>query len=96
MRERKKTAVHGTLGIGPMAWKFNSKQLLCKTLHSRINIIEARADLNMVKEVGKCVPKAKREGLELIYYLASSFSFTAAALNLMKLISRMCFKQHNF
>ena len=66
MRERKKTGVHGTLEMIPLAWKFNSKQLLCKTLNSRMNIIETRAVLNMVKKVGKCAPEAKREGLELI------------------------------
>ena len=49
MRERKKTAVHGTLEMIPLAWKFNSKQLLCKTRNSRMNIIETRAVLNMVK-----------------------------------------------
>ena len=54
MRERKKTAVHGTLEMIPLAWKFNSKQLLCKTLNSRMNIIETRAVLNRVKKVGKC------------------------------------------
>ena len=45
MRERKKTAVHGTLEMIPLAWKFNSKKLLCKTLNSRMNIIETRAVL---------------------------------------------------
>ena len=45
MHERKKTAVHGTLEMIPLAWKFNSKKLLCKTLNSRINIIETRAVL---------------------------------------------------
>ena len=43
MRECKKTGVHGTLQMIPMAWKLNSKQLLCKTLNSGMNIIEARA-----------------------------------------------------
>ena len=66
MRERKKTGVHGTLEMIPLSWKFNSKQLLCKTLNSRMNIIETRAVLNIVKAVGKCAPEAKREGLELI------------------------------
>ena len=66
MRERKKTAVHGTLGIALMAWKFNSKQLLSKTLNSRMNIIETRAVLNTLKQDGKCTPEAKREGQELI------------------------------
>ena len=32
----------------PFAWKFNSKQLLFKTLNSRMNIIETRAVLNIV------------------------------------------------
>ena len=45
MRERKKTGVHGTLEMTPLSWKFNSKQLLCKTLNSRMNIIETRAVL---------------------------------------------------
>ena len=43
----------------PLAWKFNSKQLLSKTLNSRMTIIETRAVLNPVKEVGKCSPEAK-------------------------------------
>ena len=38
MREPKTTAVHGTLLIVSVACKFNSKQLLCKKLNSRINI----------------------------------------------------------
>ena len=62
MRERKKTAVHGTLEVVPLALKFNSKQLLCKTLNSRMNIIETKTVLNLVKKVGKCAPEAKREG----------------------------------
>ena len=65
MRERKKTGVHGTLEMIPLAWKFNSKQLLCKTLNSRMNIIETRAVLNMVQKDGKWAPEAKREDLEL-------------------------------
>ena len=40
MREHKKTGVHGTLELILLAWKFNSKKLLCKTLNSRMNIIE--------------------------------------------------------
>ena len=52
MRERKKTAVHGTLGMALMAWKFNSKQLLSKTLNSSMNIIETRAVSNIVKKDG--------------------------------------------
>ena len=62
MRERKKTAVHGTLEMFSVAWKSNSKQLLSKTLNSRINIIETRAVLNIVKTDGKCAPEAKWEG----------------------------------
>ena len=65
-RERKKTAVHGTLGMAVMAWKFNSKQLLCKTLNSRINIIETRAVSNIVQKDGNYVLEDKREGLEII------------------------------
>ena len=48
MRKRKNTGVQGTLIL--MAWKFNYKQLLCKTLNSRMNIIETRDVLNMVKK----------------------------------------------
>ena len=55
MCERKKTGVHGTLEMIPLAWKFDSKQLLCKTLNSR-------AVLNMVKKGGKCAHEAKRKG----------------------------------
>ena len=50
MCERKKTAVHGTLQMTPLAWKLNSKQLLSKTLNSRRNIIETRAVLNIVNK----------------------------------------------
>ena len=66
MRERKKTAVHGTLGMAVMAWKFNSKQLLSKTLNCRMNIIETRAVSIIIKKDGKYVPEDKREGLEII------------------------------
>ena len=66
MRERKKTGVHGTLEMIYLAWKFNSKQLLSKTLNSRMNIIETRAVLNIVKADGKWAPEGKREGPELI------------------------------
>ena len=51
MRERKKTGVHGTLEMTPLAWKFNSKQLLSKTLNSKMNIIETRAVLNIVQKM---------------------------------------------
>ena len=46
-------AVHGTLIMIQLAWKFNSKQLLCKTLNSRMNIIETRAVLNIIQKDGK-------------------------------------------
>ena len=49
MRERKETGVHGTLLMSQDDWKLNSKQLLSKTFNSRMNIIETRAVLNMVK-----------------------------------------------
>ena len=54
--------------MAPVAWKFNSKQLLSKTLNSRRNIIETRAVLNIVKTDGKWAPKGKRESLELINF----------------------------
>ena len=66
MRERKKTGVHGTLEMIPLAWKFNSKQLLCKTLNSRMNIIETRAVSNIVKKDGKYVLEDRWEGREII------------------------------
>ena len=50
VRKRKKTAVHGTLEMIFLAWKFNSKQLLSKTLNSRMNIIETRAVSNIVQK----------------------------------------------
>ena len=50
MHECKKTRVHGTLMMILMAWKLNSKQLLCKTLNSRMNIIETRAILNIIRK----------------------------------------------
>ena len=65
MRERKKTGVHGTLEMILMAWKFNSKQLLCKTLNSRMNIIETRAVLNIIKKDRKYILEDEREGLEI-------------------------------
>ena len=48
MRERKKPGLHGTLEMIPLAWKFNSKKLLSKTLNSRMNSIETRAVLNII------------------------------------------------
>ena len=73
MRERKKTGVHGTLEMISMAWKFNSKQLLSKTLNSRMNIIETRAVSNVVKKDGKYALEAKREGLEITILMISNF-----------------------
>ena len=68
MRERKKTGVHGTLEMIPLAWKFNSKKVLCKTLNSRINIIETRAVSNIVKKDGNYVLEDKREGLYIYIF----------------------------
>ena len=65
MCKRKKTVVHGTLEMILLAWKFNSKQLLSKTLNSRMNIIETGTVLNIVKTDRKCAPEGKREGLEI-------------------------------
>ena len=47
MRERKKTAVHGTLEMVPLAWKFNSKKLFVLTLNSRMSGLKAMDDLNI-------------------------------------------------
>ena len=60
MRERKKTAVHGTLEMVSLAWKFNSKQLLFKTLNSTMNIIETRAVFNIAKTDGNVNYRQKR------------------------------------
>ena len=60
--------MHGTLERIPLTWKFNSKQLLSKTLNSRMNIIETRAVLNIVKTDRKWSPEAKREGHRNIDY----------------------------
>ena len=49
MLERKETGVHGTLLMSQDDWKLNSKQLLSKTLNSRMNIIETRAVLESSK-----------------------------------------------
>ena len=61
MCEHKKTGVHGTLEMISLAWKFNSKQLLSKTLNSKMNIIETRAVLMPAKKIRKCVLEAKWE-----------------------------------
>ena len=77
MPERKKTAVHGTLEMISLAWKFNSKQLLCKTLNSRMNIIETRAVLNIVKTDRKWAPEGKWKDLESIRRFLFSTKFNA-------------------
>ena len=64
-----------------MVWKFNSKELLSKTLNSRINIIEARAVSNIVPKNGKYALEAKREGLEVIRRFLFSAKFNAEITN---------------
>ena len=66
MRERKKTAVHGTLEMTYMAVEFNFQQVLLKTLIPTMNTLKDTAVLNIIKTDGKWAPEAKREGLELI------------------------------
>ena len=66
MRERKKTAVHGTLKMTYMAVKFNFQQVLLKTLIPTMNTLKDMAVLNIIKTDRKCAPEAKREVLELI------------------------------
>ena len=51
MREHKETGVHGTLSTSQDDWKFNYKQLLSKTIYSRMNIIETRAVLESSRAV---------------------------------------------
>ena len=65
MRERKKTAVHGTLTLTNMTVKFNFQQVLLKTLIPTMNTLKDLAVLNIIKTDGKCAPEAKREDLEL-------------------------------
>ena len=48
MRERKKTAVHGTLEMTYMAVKFNFQQVLLKTLISKINGLKVMADYSLL------------------------------------------------
>ena len=72
MHERKKTDVHGTMEMILLAWKLNSKQLLSKTLNSRMNSLETRAVLNILR-------KGKREmGLEGLKKLALTHSVLAS------------------
>ena len=66
MRERKKTAVHGTLTMTYKALKFNFQQILIKTLIPTMNTLKDMAVLNIMKTDGKCAPEAKRQDLELI------------------------------
>ena len=66
MRERKKTAVHGTLEMTYTALEFNFQQVLLKTLIPTMNTLKDTAVLNIVKTDGKWAPEGKREGLELI------------------------------
>ena len=55
MRERKKTAVHGTLEMTYMAVEFNFQQVLLKTLFPTMNTLKDTAVLN-IKTDGKCAP----------------------------------------
>ena len=66
MRERKKTAVHGTLRMTYMAVEFNFQQVLLKTLIPRMNTLKDTAVLNIIKTDGKWAPEGNREGLKLI------------------------------
>ena len=63
MRERKKTAVHGTLTLTYIAVKFNFRQVLLKTLIPTMNTLK---DMAVLKTDGKCAPEANREDLVLI------------------------------
>ena len=65
MRERKKTAVHGTLEMTYTAVEFNFQQVLLKTLIPTMNTLKDMAVLNIMKTGGKCAPEAKRQNLEL-------------------------------
>ena len=49
MRERKKTAVHGTLALTYKAVKFNFQPVLPKTLISTMNTLKDMAVLNLDK-----------------------------------------------
>ena len=61
MRERKKTAVHGTLEMTYLAVKFNFQQVLLKTLIPRMNALKDTAVLNIIKTDGKWAPEAKQK-----------------------------------
>ena len=66
MRERKKTAVHGTLTMTYKDVKFNFQQIFLKTLIPTMDTLKDMAVLNIMKTDGKCAPEAKRQDLELI------------------------------
>ena len=53
VRERKKTAVHGTLALTYMAVEFNFQQVLLKTLIPTMNTLKDTAVLNIIKTDGK-------------------------------------------
>ena len=63
MRERKKTAVHGTLEMTYMAVEFNFQQVLLKTLIPRMNTLKDTAVLNI------------RAGINPKVFLAIIFNF---------------------
>ena len=92
MCERKKTGVHGTLETIPLACKLNSKQLLCKTLNSRMNIIETRAVLNIVKKVGKCSPGAniKMAAAFKLFILEKSLFFKTVNISCSFCLAKLC------
>ena len=56
MRERKKTAVHGTLRMTYMAVEFNFQQVSIKRLIPRMNTLKDAAVLNIIKTDGKWAP----------------------------------------
>ena len=101
MCERKKTGVHGTLETIPLACKLNSKQLLCKTLNSRMNIIETRAVLNIVKKSRKMFSWAniKMAAAFKLFILEKKVYFSKVFQNLFlkvfKKVKCMCFLLKN-
>ena len=66
MRERKKTAVHGTLEMTYKAVKLNFQQVLLKTLIPPMNTSKDMAVLKIIKTDGKCAPEAKREEIKSV------------------------------
>ena len=50
-----------------------------------MNIIETRAVLNIVKKIGKCAPKAKREDLEIIIIFLISAKIKHNAMNCLNI-----------